>query len=256
MQLAIVLGICVLIAFVNIKIMQHTYKYRHTVFGYYSFYVFIALIVSNLYCLNINAQVTTETYSDNSSFKSDKQEADPEDSYHLKSGDCESTLIIADTYNNGANEYFEVTDWISSTATINDGANVTFDAGNYILLEGVFLADKGAVFLAKIDGCDKAPDDFDGKKTDVPDAMITLENYPNPFTEQTTIEFTLSADVPVTLLVFDSMGQRIATLLDAMPTKIGTHQVTFDAADYSSGVYYYTIQAGEVSGTQKMTLIK
>lgn len=218
-------------------------------FGYYSFYVFIALIVSNLYCININAQDTKETYSDN-------QEADVEESYHTKGGDCESTLIIADTYNNGANEYFEVTDWISSTATINDGADVTFDAGNFILLEGVFLADKGAVFLAKIDGCEKAPDDFNGKKTDLSDAMITLKNYPNPFAEQATIEFTLSADVSVTLLVFDSMGRRVATLLDTIPTKTGTHQVTFDGTDYSSGVYYYTIQAGEFFNTQKMTLVK
>jgi len=85
---------------------------------------------------------------------------------------------------------------------------------------------------------------------------ITLKNYPNPFAEQTTIGFTLSTDLPVTLSVFDSMGRNIATLLDAEPTTIGTHQVTFSGADYSSGVYYYTIQAGEFFGTQKMTLVK
>lgn len=85
---------------------------------------------------------------------------------------------------------------------------------------------------------------------------VTFTNYPNPFTQQTTIEFTLIKDAPVTLSVFNSLGRKVATLLDAAPIVTGTHRVVLDGADYSSGVYYYTIRADDFFGTQKMTLIK
>lgn len=85
---------------------------------------------------------------------------------------------------------------------------------------------------------------------------VIFQNSPNPFTDQTTIEFTLTADAPVTLLVFDSMGRKIATLLDDEPITTGTHNSTFDGTDYPSGVYYYTIRAGAFFGTQKMILTK
>ena len=85
---------------------------------------------------------------------------------------------------------------------------------------------------------------------------IALKNYPNPFTRQTTIEFTLTTDLPVTLSVFDSMGRKIATLLDAVPKATGTHQSIFEGKDYPAGVYHYTIQAGDFFGTQKMVLAK
>jgi len=169
---------------------------------------------------------------------------------------CDSTLSINNTYNNGDEEYFEATESIISTATINAGADVTFDAGNFILLKGVFLADKGAVFLAKIDGCDNYPEGVTDDKGDESSIISVFNNYPNPFTGQTTIQFTLTADLPVTLLVFDSLGRKVATLLDAIPTLTGIHEATFDGTNYSSGVYYYTIQAGEFLGTQKMILVK
>jgi len=169
---------------------------------------------------------------------------------------CDMTLTINNTYNNGDDEYFEASESIFSMATVNIGADVTFDAGNFILIEDGFFADNGAVFLAKIDGCDNNPEVFIDEKTHESDAKVVFNNYPNPFTGQTTIEFTLTKDALVTLLVFDSLGRKIATLLETAPTKMGTHQVTFNGADYSSGVYYYTIQAGDFFGTQKMTLIK
>lgn len=85
---------------------------------------------------------------------------------------------------------------------------------------------------------------------------VIFTNYPNPFTQQTTIEFILTKDASITLSIFNSQGQKVATLLDAAPTVTGTHQLTFDGTDYSSGVYYCTIQAGEFFGTQKITLIR
>lgn len=83
-----------------------------------------------------------------------------------------------------------------------------------------------------------------------------IKNYPNPFTKQTTIEFTLKEDVPVSLIVSDLTGKQIAVLLDSEQKLKGTHQAIFDGNNYPAGMYYYTIQVGDYVATQKMTLVK
>jgi len=86
--------------------------------------------------------------------------------------------------------------------------------------------------------------------------VSVFRNYPNPFTEQTMIEFTLTKDAAVTLLVYDSTGRKIAMLLDTDPITTGRHEVTFDGKNHPPGAYYYTIRAGDFFGTQKMVLVK
>lgn len=174
--------------------------------------------------------------------------------------DCESTLTINNTFNTGDDEYFEVSNWITSTATVNSGANVTYDAGNYIHLNPGFIAKNGSTFLGKIDGC-SASSDSDSEestenKADESNDEVAFKNYPNPFTGHTTIEFTLLKDAPVTLLVSDVTGKQIAVLLDNEQKTQGTHLTAFDGSKYAAGMYYYTIQVGEYTGTQKMILIK
>lgn len=83
-----------------------------------------------------------------------------------------------------------------------------------------------------------------------------IHNYPNPFNTQTTIEFTLTQDTPVTLFVSDVTGRKISVLLNNEQRIDGTHQVIFDGSDHPAGMYYYTIQMGNTITTQKMTLLK
>jgi len=52
------------------------------------------------------------------------------------------------------------------------------------------------------------------------------------------------------------MGREVEVLLDNKITAAGTHVTTFDGSNYPAGIYYYTIQAGAYTGTQKMILIK
>ncbi|MCH8558186.1 MAG: T9SS type A sorting domain-containing protein [Balneolia bacterium] len=85
---------------------------------------------------------------------------------------------------------------------------------------------------------------------------FTLEqNYPNPFNPTTTISFTLPEASPVTLEVFNMQGQRVATLLNTS-MGAGLHNVSFDAASLSSGIYLYRLTAGSFSATNKMMLVK
>jgi len=85
---------------------------------------------------------------------------------------------------------------------------------------------------------------------------ITLEqNYPNPFNPATRISFDLPEQMHVTLEVFDVTGRHIQTLVNqAVPA--GSHSVTFDAAQLSSGIYLYRMQAGGQSFTRRMMFVK
>lgn len=161
---------------------------------------------------------------------------------------------------------YQAANSITSTATIGNNQYVTYDAGNFISLNPNFEADadNGSFFLAHIDGCDdsmlglieESSQDGEEKTETINTGEVAVKNYPNPFTGHTTIEFTLQSDSPVTVFVSDVTGREVVTLLNNEQQTEGTHQVTFDGNAYPSGMYYYTIQAGQYIGTQKMTLIK
>lgn len=84
---------------------------------------------------------------------------------------------------------------------------------------------------------------------------ITVTNYPNPFSNNTTIEYTIESEGPVSINVLNNNGQVIETLLNNVQNNSGTHQVVFDRNNLSSGIYFYRITAGEYSETKKMILI-
>jgi len=86
--------------------------------------------------------------------------------------------------------------------------------------------------------------------------VVQFRNFPNPFSDYTTIEFNLFNDSPVTIKVYDLTGKQVATLLDNETKAAGLHQVTFGGDAYPSGMYMYTIQAGEYVTTRKMNLVK
>lgn len=81
------------------------------------------------------------------------------------------------------------------------------------------------------------------------------QNYPNPFNPSTVIGYQIGATGWVSLRVFNVLGQEVATLVDGLRTP-GTYRVTFDAAGYSSGVYYYRLQAGNLVRTRTLVLVK
>ncbi|MBD3232470.1 MAG: T9SS type A sorting domain-containing protein, partial [candidate division Zixibacteria bacterium] len=80
-------------------------------------------------------------------------------------------------------------------------------------------------------------------------------NYPNPFNASTNINFSLPEAGNVSLEVYNLMGQKIATLVNGYK-EAGQHTVNWDASSYSSGVYFYKLDAGEKLLTRRMTLLK
>lgn len=81
------------------------------------------------------------------------------------------------------------------------------------------------------------------------------QNYPNPFNPTTTIEFALPHNSNVKLVVYDILGRSVANLVNGSLTA-GYHKVNFNAANLSSGVYFYRIEAGDFVSVKKLMLLK
>ncbi len=93
------------------------------------------------------------------------------------------------------------------------------------------------------------------KSRDIPDDFALLQNYPNPFNPSTTIEYRVPHRTQVTIKVYDVMGREVAELVDGSH-EAGIHSVVWNAAAFSSGVYYYRITAGEFSDVRRLMLVK
>ena len=88
-----------------------------------------------------------------------------------------------------------------------------------------------------------------------PDQYLLAQNYPNPFNPTTHIEFQLPESGHVTLSIYNTMGQLLETIIDAK-MESGFHSITFDAAKYSSGIYFYKIKTANFNDVKKMLLLK
>jgi len=106
--------------------------------------------------------------------------------------------------------------------------------------------------------------DFDGRSEysnsievdlNIPLEFALAQNYPNPFNPATTINYSLANTSKVELIVYDVLGKKVASLVNEMQ-EAGTYQVVFDASKYSSGVYFYELNAGTFSAKKKMLMIK
>ncbi|HMK39867.1 MAG TPA: alkaline phosphatase D family protein, partial [Bacteroidota bacterium] len=81
------------------------------------------------------------------------------------------------------------------------------------------------------------------------------QNYPNPFNPVTTISYTLAARSAVSLMVFNTLGQKVSTLVNEIQDP-GTHSIRFDGSRLAGGVYFYRIQAGAYAESKKLILLK
>ncbi|HIM53134.1 MAG TPA: T9SS type A sorting domain-containing protein, partial [Candidatus Marinimicrobia bacterium] len=79
--------------------------------------------------------------------------------------------------------------------------------------------------------------------------------YPNPFNPTTTIRYGLNQNAIIQISIYDINGGLITTLINEFQIA-GYHFITWDASNYSSGIYFLNMFSGEISETKKMVLIK
>jgi hypothetical protein len=91
--------------------------------------------------------------------------------------------------------------------------------------------------------------------SEIPNQFSLMQNYPNPFNPTTSIKFGLPLTSPVSLKIYNSAGQVVKTLISSELTA-GFYDVSFEASNLASGVYFYELRAGSFVETKKMLLIK
>ncbi|MFA6456332.1 MAG: S8 family serine peptidase [Bacteroidota bacterium] len=89
----------------------------------------------------------------------------------------------------------------------------------------------------------------------VPTEFTLTQNYPNPFNPSTTIQFSVPTTSFATVTVYDGIGREIVTLAKG-EYKPGIYNLNFDASKFSSGIYFYRLQAGTFIDSRKMLLLK
>ncbi len=135
-----------------------------------------------------------------------------------------------------------------ASVTIKD--IITGKIVNHLLLNGKdFLLTNSKLDVLSISGVEK------------PLAYELSQNYPNPFNPTTTFRFALPADSKVVLSVFNTLGEKVAEVLNDIQSA-GYTEIPFNASSLASGIYFYKLEATPVSGgnvfvqTKKMLLLK
>ncbi|MFZ0391824.1 MAG: T9SS type A sorting domain-containing protein, partial [Calditrichia bacterium] len=89
----------------------------------------------------------------------------------------------------------------------------------------------------------------------LPKRFTVAQNYPNPFNSATRIEYELPQSAEVVITLYNILGERVGELYrDRKPA--GSHSYLFDAAELSSGVYFYKVEAGQHTAVRKLMLLK
>ena len=91
--------------------------------------------------------------------------------------------------------------------------------------------------------------------TSIPETYKLEQNYPNPFNPSTLIQFQVQSSKFIKIVVYDVLGKEVQTLVNEYKQP-GTYEITFDAKNLSSGIYFYKMTAGNFTETKRMTLIK
>ena len=91
--------------------------------------------------------------------------------------------------------------------------------------------------------------------SEIPSGFSLSQNYPNPFNPSTSISFDLAADSEVKLAIYDVLGKEVSVLVN-QHLEAGTHNISFNAGNLSSGIYFYRLEAGNFNDIKKMTLVK
>ena len=152
-----------------------------------------------------------------------------------------NNILITDisNSNSGKNIYLGNADSLG----IND-FNTFAVSDRIILLGGIGVTTLRNNLITGIITSAPAPDDFE-----------LFQNYPNPFNPATTIKYQLPSNGYVTLAIYDILGRNVETLVNSFQN-VGNYVAKFDASKFSSGVYFYRLQAGAFVETRKMIVIK
>jgi hypothetical protein len=91
--------------------------------------------------------------------------------------------------------------------------------------------------------------------SEIPNDYVLHSNYPNPYNNSTKISYEIPVQSNVSIILYDVLGREVATLVNEVKSS-GKHQFDFVENNLVSGVYFYTLRAGNFVRTNKMILLK
>ncbi len=163
---------------------------------------------------------------------------------------------------------------ITASCIVPSGATRAFDAGDLVVLQSGFVAVQGSDFRAYVNGCGvgrpavgnvgndastafirvkKGDTQITSEKLPIADALrITAQ--PNPAQSNTTLIFSLPSDTKVTLSLYNTLGQKVSTILDNAVFNAGTYQQGLDLTTLTSGVYYCILETPAARVSQKLVI--
>jgi hypothetical protein len=143
---------------------------------------------------------------------------------------------------------------------IAGGGGIVSDASNRILFTigqpaaGPIPGSPFAIHAGYL-GADYVITGVVGKGPNIPTVFALHQNFPNPFNPSTTIRYDVPHSSHVSLVVYNMLGQEVATLVES-EQGAGYQEVRFDATSLASGVYFYRLQAEDFIQTMKLMLLK
>ena len=142
----------------------------------------------------------------------------------------------------------------------SDDGNTWTSFGLANLLVAAITVSGDYVFAGTAEGVWRRPlsdllTELGDQEKEISQRFLLHQNYPNPFNGTTSIRYELPAKSYVTLKVFDLLGREIAELVNATQD-IGYKSVQFNSTDLPSGVYFYRLNAGTFTQTEKLMLMK
>ncbi|HET7152996.1 MAG TPA: T9SS type A sorting domain-containing protein, partial [Candidatus Kapabacteria bacterium] len=140
--------------------------------------------------------------------------------------------------------------WIYGSEGLPSGASVgTLSATNEYLYAGI----SNGVYRRPLS--DFGINAVNEKQTTLPTQLSLSQNYPNPFSGETTISYSLPTPERITLSVYNSLGEEVATLVSDKQSA-GGHNVVFKSDQLQNGMYFYRIVAGMDVQSGKMIVLK
>ena len=165
--------------------------------------------------------------------------------------------------------------WNTSTEKNNQGFEVqrsnggSYEAVGYVAGFGTTTEPKAYSFTDKNLNSGKytyrlKQIDYDGQyvfsntvevEVNPPLTFALEQNYPNPFNPSTLVKYSIAKDAMVNISVYNAIGEKVATLVNGLQ-QAGRYEVNFNAGNLTSGVYFYSIEAGDFKAVRKMLLMK
>jgi hypothetical protein len=155
-------------------------------------------------------------------------------------------------------------DFITSTAKVNPGVKVIYQAGNHIDLKPGFRAFAGSDFWGLIQECGIGPKPFPVKNEDVVlrddpplnPLEVGLRCFPNPTTFSMQATFSLPEDGTYSIYIRNIQGQLIQTIAAGEQALKGQYQILVDAAGYQTGMYVLTLQTSKGAVSERFAVVR